>query len=232
LNIEPFVLRAYQAIVDDGLVVFPTDVGYALLGHSDPSMQLMYHVKRRPLNRGCVVICNHQILCDVAKPSRPVLAAIRSITMNWPCAFVLPARVDSHYFANLGNFSRLHVISSGNVAVFLNTGPWAAQLVALSQKDARLIIGSSANLSNAGNNYRFETVEKEIKEAVQVSCDGGPTRYSHPNFVGTTIVNFVTQRIQRQGIFFPEIYNHLAELGFMLNPGIAEKVKQRKLMAG
>ena len=215
--IDQRVEKIYQIIRNGGLVIFPSNVGYALFGHSDESMQLMFQIKQRPYTKASVVIGNLSILEEVAKLTKKIREAIEFVVKDYPCAFIVPANESSTYLNKLGRWALKNLITDGYIAVFLNIGDLATQLVVLGEKEHFLIIGSSANHSGAGNNYIFSEVEKEITDAVQGSIDDGPSRYTHPQNRGTTIINFFNNSIQRDGILCTEILIRLKECGIIIN---------------
>lgn len=208
------VEQAYQLILRGGLVLFPTDVGYALLGHSDSSMQLMYRIKERPLTKPIVVIGNREVLANVAVVTSRERGLIEAVTENFPCAFVVRANRDSVMLRNLAVWVRTQLVTDDRIAVFLNTGRLTEELVARAARDRVLIVGSSANPSGSGNRYRLQDVEGSIAGSVQGIVDGGNCRYTHPLKRGTTIVDFENLAIERVGIKYDEISKLLVEHGF------------------
>jgi len=194
-------------------VVFPSDVGYALYGHSDESMQLMYQIKARPLTKPCVAICNLDILTSVALLSAADRKVIEAIALDYPSAFIVRANMSSPLLLGLNSWALKQVISDGCIAVFLNTGPLTEKLVALGAKDSFLIIGSSANPSSTGNRYTLQDLEASITSMVHGVFDGGACRYDHPLKRGTTIINLQTRTIERIGVLSKEICSKLVELG-------------------
>jgi tRNA A37 threonylcarbamoyladenosine synthetase subunit TsaC/SUA5/YrdC len=87
----------------------------------------------------------------------------------------------------------------------MNVGPIHDEIARLALKSGKGVWGSSANMSLGGSKYDFETIEPELRNAVDTAIDGGATRYSNSKGFGSSIIDLDTFRPFRIGIKFKEI---------------------------
>ena len=193
--------RALSVLTDGGLVLLRTDVGYGLIGCSEQAVTRIYELKGRPSSKPCIAVANMTILDDVALlPDERLRAWIERISARTPIAVVNRTRPDSTLLAALPPAVREQSTSNGTIATFLNAGRLVSLLGALLWNDGRLLVGSSANTSFTGNNYRLEDVPASIRDNVDLEIDDGVAPYANAERKATTILDLVNYRVVREGI--------------------------------
>src|SRR5262245_60793182 len=190
--------QAYAAIRSGGLILVPMDVGYGLLGHSVEAIETIYRIKGR--SRPCVIAGNADVLADVALLDAKLARWALEVSRWTPLAVVAGENPHSRLLRTMSESAKARITTNGTVATFLNLGPLVEQLLDRATADGYLLVGSSANKTLAGNNYRLEDVPTSIKEVVDWSIDGGPAKYTNAQGFGATIVDLMTLQVLRHGI--------------------------------
>ena len=79
------------------------------------------------------------------------------------------------------------------------------------------MFGSSGNVSNAGNHYRFEDVEDEIKAGVDFKIDLGESKYQQSRNgsknLAATILDLENDLLLRRGLVCDEVIREAREMG-------------------
>lgn len=212
---ESEVGASCDALKDGGLVLLKGDIGYGLLGHSEPSIRKMYQAKGRDHANPCIVIGNLAILRDVALvPTAPIGDWIAATVAVTTLAVVLPVNPRSTLLSRLSPWVYGQTVTNGTVAVFLNVGVFLERVIDRLAAQGVLVVGSSANPSSQGNIFRFEDIPAELRAAADFALDHGRSKYANAQRQATTIVNFTNWTLKRRGVNWEAI-----EPGFLALQG-------------
>jgi tRNA A37 threonylcarbamoyladenosine synthetase subunit TsaC/SUA5/YrdC len=193
--------RAYEILCDGGVVLLPTDVGYGLVACCDDAVARIYELKGRPQAKPCVTVATAAILADVASlPNERLRHWIHEIARQTPIAVINRVHPESVLLDQLTPFMRGQATTNGTIATFMNAGKLVSAIAELALADDRLVVGSSANLAFAGNNYRLEDVPRSIREHVDLVIPGGRARYHNADRLATTILDLTASSFLRVGI--------------------------------
>lgn len=197
---------AIAAISGGGLVLLKGDIGYGLFGITDDALRKMYRIKGRPYSNPCIVICNLDILEDIALiPGRRIREWIIEQSSWTTLAVVLPVNPESRLLARLPDWVRGQTVTNGTVAAFLRPGPYLDRVIAKARGQGILFTGSSANPSSHGNIYDFEEIPKEIVGSVDFYINHGKSMHANPERKATTMVNFTNWTVKRRGVNWERI---------------------------
>ena len=127
-----------------------------------------------------------------------------------PLSVVVPYRVDHPFFGRLTARTRELSSRAGTIDMLLNAGTLHDAVATLSYARGVPVLGSSANQSLSGSKYRLTDVEEPVRNAADLVIDYGQTKYSHPNGMGSSIIELPSCRPLRKGIKFDEICDILA----------------------
>jgi tRNA A37 threonylcarbamoyladenosine synthetase subunit TsaC/SUA5/YrdC len=200
----------FETVMGGGTAIFPTDVGYAIVGHSEPALKRIYEAKQRSFSKPCgcfssVAMFDEVIRADAIHPrARDFVAAVIEDN-DLPLSIVAPFRPDHPIFATAAPFVLANATKAGTVDLLMNAGPTHDTIAALALESGRGVFGSSANRSLSGSKYLFGDIEPEVSGAVDLPLDRGATKYSHPKGLGSTIIDLQSFRPFRIGIRFDEI---------------------------
>lgn len=192
----------FSCVRDGGVAIFPTDVGYAIVGHAPAAIERIYALKHRSATKPCgcfASLAHFDRMLDVSADARALVAAVIE-------GHGLPLSVVGRYvardplIAGAPAASLARASRDGTMDLLMNAGAVHDEIARLSLEHGMAVFGSSANASLTGSKYRFEDIEEEVRRGVDLAVDLGATRYSHPAGMGSTIIDLDSFRSLRDGI--------------------------------
>lgn len=195
--------RVYDTLVEGGIGIIPTDVGYVILGISRAAIWRIFEVKRRKpekLNAMCGCLEMHRDLHALDDEGRAIVSAIIE-DADLPMGTVAPAHLDHPALAALDRDVLDQTTDEGTIAMLLNAGPLLDALARIAFADNRLVIGSSANVSLRGVKFRAGDIEPEIREAADIVIDYGLSRWNR-YARSSTMIDVGRMRVVRYGSCF------------------------------
>ena len=206
---ERQISEMYAVMNSGGVALFPVDVGYSLCGMTEEAAERIIELKKvtgkslgilgtLKIARAVTVNRDYNRVHDLWETGKPFGAVVR-LADDAP---EIPAQV----------------VRDRTVAIFLNTGEIADCVIRRSLVQPAIIFGSSANLSGAGNHYRLEDVEPEIRNGADYVSNFGPTRYQEfadGKGKAATLIDVVQGKIIREGFFAQELWQHAEQLGWL-----------------
>jgi tRNA A37 threonylcarbamoyladenosine synthetase subunit TsaC/SUA5/YrdC len=214
----------FDTVMQGGTAIFPTDVGYAIVGHTEPALTRIYAAKQRSFSKPCgcfssLAMFDEVVRADAIDPRARAFVGAVIEGHDLPLSIVAPFHADHPIFASAAPFVLANATKAGTVDLLMNAGPTHDAIAALALERGRGVFGSSANRSLSGSKYRFTDIEPEVAGAVDLPLDRGATRYSHPGGLGSTIIDLQSFRPFRIGIRFDEIRAIAQkELGIEIEP--------------
>jgi len=205
--------RVFETVRGGGVAVFPVDVGYAIVGNAEPAIRTIYTAKRRSFDKPCGMFGSWELFREIFDVGPREQEAVSRVIHGHrlPLSVVAPFRRDHPVFAGLPGFVLRNATKAGTLDMLMSAGPLHDAIARLSLDNGVAVLGSSANRSLTGSKYRLADVEPEVRAAADLVIDGGPTKYSHPNGMGSTIIDLSTYRAIRVGVCFDAISRILAE---------------------
>lgn len=203
-------VEAARAVFDcvraGGVAIFRTDVGYAIVGHAPEAIERIYALKARSAAKpcGCFASLAHFRRMIRAEPDGAALVGA-VLGHDLPLSIVGRYEPADPLIASAPPPSLARASKGGTMDLLMNAGPIHDEIARLSLEHGTAVFGSSANASLAGSKFRFEDIEAEVREGVDLALDMGPTRYTDPNGRGSTIIDIDTFRSLRDGIEFDRI---------------------------
>ncbi len=204
-------LQAAQAVFDTvrrgGVAIFRTDVGYAIVGHAPEAIARIYRLKQRSAAKPCGCFASIAILDELIAREAPADALIAAVVGRHDLPLSIVGRfVERHpLLANAPAESRALATKGNTIDLLLNAGPIHDEIARLALESGLAVFGSSANASLAGSKFRFDDIEPEVRLGVDLAVDSGPTRYSHPDGLGSSIIDLDSLQPFRIGIHFETI---------------------------
>ena len=195
--------RVYEVLVDGGIGIIPTDVGYVILGITSQAIWEIFRVKRRKpekLNAMCGCREMHAAIHDLPDDRRNIVKVITE-DYSLPLGAVAPAQLGHPALSGLDTDVLDQTTDNGTIAMLLNAGPMLDTLARIGFEDGRLIIGSSANLSLQGVKFRVCDIEPDIVEAADIVIDYGLMRWNR-YAKSSTMIDVGDMRVVRYGSCF------------------------------
>jgi len=208
-----------DTIARGGVVVFPVDVGYAIVGNHEAAIERIFKAKQRSYDKPCGMFTSWQMFLDLATVGGRERGIVDSVIHKHglPLSVVVSYHADHYFFGGLTPLTRRRSSRAGTIDMLLNAGELHDAAAAESYARGIPVLGSSANQSLSGSKYRLGDVEAPVREAADLVIDYGPTRYSHPNGMGSTIIELPSCKLLRKGIKFDEICDILTR-EFQVDP--------------
>jgi tRNA A37 threonylcarbamoyladenosine synthetase subunit TsaC/SUA5/YrdC len=181
--------------------LLPTDIGYGLIACAEQAVARIYALKGRPLAKASVVVANAAIQADVAvyRDAR-MRDWVARVSAHSPLAVINAIRPESRLLRNAAPYVFEQATVNGTIATFHNAGLLVTRIAQLAFADGRLVVGSSANLSSTGNNYRLDDVPLSMRAGVDCFIDLGVARYENPDKLATTLLDLTTGTFRRKGV--------------------------------
>ena len=202
-DVDSDAWRVYEVLVDGGIGIIPTDVGYVILGITSQAIWEIFRVKRRKpekLNAMCGCREMHAAIHDLPDDRRNIVKVITE-DYSLPLGAVAPAQLGHPALAGLDTDVLDQTTDNGTIAMLLNAGPMLDTLARIGFEDGRLIIGSSANLSLQGVKFRVCDIEPDIVEAADIVIDYGLMRWNR-YAKSSTMIDVGDMRVVRYGSCF------------------------------
>ncbi|NJD56418.1 MAG: threonylcarbamoyl-AMP synthase [Nitrospirae bacterium] len=179
VTIRPFecgiteaIEQCIKALLQGDIVAFPTETFYGLGVRYDrhASLERLYAVKQRPLEKAMPLIIGKRALLDLITEDVPP-AAERLMNRFWPgpLTLILPARASLSHYITAG---------TGSVAVRIPGSSFAQDLAAAIEFP---ITATSANISTQPPADSAEDVYRYFDAHVDIIVDGGRTPGRSPS---------------------------------------------------
>lgn len=199
--------EVFETVRAGGTAIFRTDVGYAIVGHGEAAIRRIYDAKARSYSKPCGCFGSLAMYDEVIVAEARARAFVKAVVEehDLPLSIVAPFRADHPIFRDAAPFVLANATKAGTVDLLMNAGPIHDAIADAALETGIGVFGSSANRSLTGSKYAFADIEQEVRDAVDLPRDDGPTKYSHPQGFGSTIIDLRTFRPFRIGICFDEI---------------------------
>lgn len=199
--------EVFDAVERGGIGIFRTDVGYAIVGHEKEAIATMYEAKGRSFAKPCGMFGSLDLfdtLIDIGPEAREFVRKV-ILDFDLPLSIVAPFRPDHPLIERVDPWVLERSSKNGTMDVLMNAGPIHAAIARRALHSQTLVFGSSANRSLSGSKFSFDAIEPEVVAAATVALDRGPTKYSNPDGLGSTIIDLTVFQPVRIGIVFDRI---------------------------
>jgi tRNA A37 threonylcarbamoyladenosine synthetase subunit TsaC/SUA5/YrdC len=210
LDIAGDARRAVDAVKAGGVVVFPTDVGYAGTGGCEAALTRFFRAKGRGAHKRNAMLGSLEIHEDVHLLDDRANEMIRALVLDYdlPVSAIGPFRGDHPLLRALGEAALSASTEGGTLAVLMNVGALEAEMVRLAAEEGQPFFGSSANLTGTGTKFRGADVQPEIRAAADLVIDYGLMKY-HRYRRSSTMIDFRTMEVIRIGACYELIAEKL-----------------------
>lgn len=200
---EADAARAMEAVLDGGIAIIPTTVGYVIIATTTEAIGRIIKVKQRGPAKLNAMIGNKSLHAALHVLNARSRRAVRMITEGYdlPMGTVGPADLSHPMLKSLEPEVLARTSKEGTIAMLLNAGPLLDAMAQLSFEAGRLVIGSSANLSLQGTKFRATDIEQEVRDAADVVIDYGLMRWASYGR-SSTMINVHDWSVVRYGSCF------------------------------
>ncbi len=211
LDIAGDARRAVDVVKAGGVVVFPTDVGYAGTGGCEAALTRFFRAKGRGAHKRNAMLGSLELHEEVHLPDPRADEMIRALVLDYdlPVSAIGSFRAGHPLLRALGDAALSASTEGGTLAVLMNVGPLEAEMARLAAEEGQPLFGSSANLTGTGTKFRAVDVQPEIRAAADLVIDYGLAKY-HRYRRSSTMIDFRTMEVVRIGACYELIADVLS----------------------
>lgn len=211
ISILPDVSRVFEVLQQGGVVVLPSQLGYAILAMTVPAIETFYALKGRPLDKPSGILATPALFSETTDSEfTPDISKFRL-----PVGFIEVPKWDHPVIQSLPSFSSMN----GAIGFFFNLTPFMTQLAEYAWRENCLITISSANKSGTGNSLEFEKLHSDFKRQAALVIEGDDLswRKERGTFdkITSTIIDLTQKKLIRNGVFADRIKARAIELNMI-----------------
>ena len=197
----------HAAAAAGGVAIFKADVGYAIVGHTEPAIKSIYQAKQRSFSKPCGMFGSFEMFEEVIEIGELGRNFVRAVIFDnkLPLSIVAPFRANHPLFGTVAPFVIANSSKAGTIDILMNAGPTHDEIARLALETSKPVFGSSANRSLTGSKFNFDDVEPEVRAAANLALDRGRCKYQNDKGLGSTIIDLRDFQPVRIGIAFAEI---------------------------
>lgn len=178
-NISHDAHQAYEALKAGGVIIVPTDVGYALLTSTQAGIQRIFAAKDRRPNHNIGVIgtyLQHRQL-HVLPESKFEMTRVLTVDMGMIVGLIAKFNTQNLHprLAALDQATLSQITQGDTMSIAVPEGEFLRELGRLCDEDPQgmLMFGTSANLTGQGQRFRIEDIEPSVRDSVDLIIDYG-----------------------------------------------------------
>ena len=211
-DVKSDATRLLDTVGRGGVGIFPTDVGYAIIGNGESAIARIFACKQRSFDKACGMFSNWEMFLALTTVGERERAIVDTVIHQHglPLSVVTPYRVEHRFFSTLTPLTRERSSRGDTIDMLLNAGALHDEIARLAWQREVPVLGSSANRSLSGSKYRLADVEAAVRDEADLIIDYGETKYSHPTGMGSSIIALPSLKPIRKGIKFDEICEIIA----------------------
>lgn len=178
-NVPHDAQQAYQTLKSGGVIIAPTDVGYALLATCQAGIQRIFAAKGRRESHNIGIIGTYQQHREIHLLPESKFELTRVLTEDMGMIIGIIAKFNSETLhprlAVLDKTTLSQVTNGDTVSIAIPEGPFLRELGRLCDVDPQgmLMFGTSANVTGQGQRFRIEDVEPNVLAYVDLVIDYG-----------------------------------------------------------
>ena len=196
-NVSRDAQQVYEILKSGGVVVVPTDVGYALMTSSQAGIQKIFTAKGRRQGHNLGIIGTYQQHREIHVLPESKFEFTRVLTedMGMIVGIIAKYNPTNPRLATLDKATLAQVTRGDTVSIAIPEGPLLRELGRLCDADPQgpLMFASSANLTGQGQRFRVEDIEPSVLEHADLVVDYGLQKW---HTYGCGAVNFDVENMK------------------------------------
>lgn len=178
-NVARDAKEVYSTLKCGGVVIIPTDVGYALLTSTQAGIQRIFSAKDRREGHNIGIIGTYKQHRETHLLSEAKFEMTRVLTEDMAMIVGIIAKYDTENLhprlAALDSATLSHVTKGDTISITVPEGPFLRELGRLCDEDSdgMLTFGTSANLTGQGQQFQIEDIDPRVLDAVDLVVDYG-----------------------------------------------------------
>ena len=191
--------EAHEILKSGGVIIAPTDVGYALMTSTQAGIQRIFAARDRRQGHNIGIIGTYQQHREIHVLPESKFELTRVLTEDMEMIVGIIAKFDTENLhprlAALDSVTLSQVTKGDTVSIAVPEGPFLRELGRLCDTDPQgmLMFGTSANLTGQGQRFRIEDVEPAVLACVDLVVDYGLQKW---HVYGRGGVNFDAENMK------------------------------------
>ena len=191
--------QAFETLKGGGVVIAPTDVGYALLASTQAGIQRIFTAKGRRKSHNIGIIGTYKQHRELHLLPESKFEMTRVLTQDMPMIVGFIAKFDSQNLhprlAHLDKTTLSQVTRGDTISIAVPEGPFLQELGRLCDADPEgiLTFGTSANQTGQRQRFRIEDIEPAVVSCADIVVDYGLQKW---HSYGCGGVNFDAENMQ------------------------------------
>ncbi len=206
VDIEGDARRAVDVVKSGGVVVIPTDVGYAGMGGCEAALTRFFKAKGRGAHKRNAMLGFPELHREVHRLDRRAEDIVRALVDDFdlPISAIAPFRAGHPLLRAFDPAALEASTEDGTVAMLMNVGKLEDAIARLAAAEGQALFGSSANLTGSGTRFRLEDVQPEIRDCAELTINYGLQKF-HTSRRSSTMLNLITLEVVRIGACYEVI---------------------------
>jgi tRNA A37 threonylcarbamoyladenosine synthetase subunit TsaC/SUA5/YrdC len=200
-DIDGDLRRIWEVLERGGIAIFPTKLGYPMVGSSPEATRRIIETKGRGMHKRQGMVMDDVLEREIHVLDQRKRDMIDCITKDYdlPLGVIASYRPDHPFMASIDPYLLKTGTARGTVSTALNAGgPFHAAIGRLCRENLRPAFASSANLTGTGGRRRVADLQPEIRAAADIIIDYGISAY-HLYQRSATQINFDAMEVVRIG---------------------------------
>ncbi len=206
-HVQADAARVLETVTAGDIAIFPVDVGYAIVGNSEPAIRAIYEAKQRSFAKPCGMFGSWDMFNAFIKVGARERDVVRTVLFDHdlPLSIVAPFDTTHPIFAGLAGFVIENATKAGTIDLLMNAGALHNEVARQSLERMTPVLGSSANTSLTGSKFRLPDVEPPVRKAAALEIDYGLCKYRNDKGLGSIIIDLSDYSTIRVGACYDQI---------------------------
>lgn len=211
LSIKEDAQRVFRVLLNRGVAIIPSNVGYAVIATDPEALNRIFTAKRRQSHKKHAMIGSYALHREVQNlpPYEEDMVRLLTVDLDLPLGVVASYHVDHPMIKMLSPATLQQSSIEGTLAMLVNGGQLQDEISRLVMQEGIPLLGSSANLTETGTKVTVEDIDSEIRGISDIIIDHGRQKYSHPR-PSSTIIDFKNRRLLRYGACYDVVQDAMS----------------------
>ncbi len=191
------VKGVFDILSDDGVIVLPSKLGYAILALTSAGQKKLYALKQRPLSKPSGILATQNIFNALSHSDFKKEVS----KFNYPIGIIEKINSSHPQIRRVSNFNQLN----GKLAFFMKMDPFMTRLAEYAWSKGYLVTISSANKAGEGNCFQFKNLHPDFIHKADLIIKGDDLSLvkerSNIDRITSTIIDLTTRSIFREGVY-------------------------------
>ncbi|PKY04339.1 hypothetical protein P168DRAFT_290421 [Aspergillus campestris IBT 28561] len=198
-NVSRDAQQAYETLKTGGVIIAPTDVGYAFMTCTQVGIRRVFAAKDRRRDHNIGIIGTYRQHRELHMLPESKFELTRVLTKDMGMIVGIIAKFDSKNLhprlAALDTATLSQITKGDTISIAVPEGPFLRELGRLCDEDPQgmLMFGTSANVTGQGQRFCIEDIEPTVLESVDLVVDYGLQKW---HVYGRGGVNFDAENMQ------------------------------------